>query len=127
MLVFPDIEQDIVAGLKEQFPMVRIGTKKLPADQQPAVQIVVTATYGSEKSVSPVLRFAGIVLDVYADDYGTANSTALEACGALMLLVGENLKHVKLVSGPTRMGDDTGQEHRAISAEIVVKANDQNI
>ena len=89
-------------------------------------QIVVTATYAGEKTVSPVLRFGGIVLDVFADDYGTANTLALEACAVLMTLTGENIKHVKLVSGPTRMGDDTGQEHRAISAEVVVTATDFN-
>lgn len=126
MIIFPDLELTVVEGLADYFEGVRIGTKKLPANQQPATQIVVTATYAGEKTVSPVLRFAGIVLDIYADDYGTANSLALEAAAVLQTLTGENVKHVKLVSGPTRMGSDTGQEHRAISAEVVVKANDLN-
>lgn len=126
MIIFADLEIGIVEGLADYFEDVRVGTKKLPADQQPSSQIVVTATYAGEKTGVPVLRYAGIVLDIYADDYGTANSLALEAAAVLQTLTGNDIKHVKLVSGPTRMGSDTGQEHRAISAEVVVKATDLN-
>ena len=126
MILFPDIEPELVDALKTYFPMIRVATKKAPADQQPPVQIVVTASYSNENTATSVLRYAGIVLDIYADDYATASSTALEAVAVLQTVIGESVKHVKLIAGPTRMGDDTGQEHRAISAEVVVKATDLN-
>ena len=122
MLQFPDIEPIIVSVLKAHFTTVRVGTKKLPADQQPAKQIVVTVAYGNEKSISPVLRYAGVVLDIYASNYADASSLALEATAVLRTVTGASIKEVSIISGPTRMGDDTGQEHRAISAELVVKA-----
>lgn len=126
MILFPDLEVLLVDILNSYYPDIRVATKKAPADQQPQVQIVITATYANEKSVSPVLRYAGIVLDVYADDYSTANTLALEVAAVVQTATGESIKKVSIVSGPTRMGDDTGQEHRALSAELVVKATDYN-
>lgn len=126
MIIFPDIETDLVSSLSDYFEDVRVATKKAPADQQPASQIVITVAYGNEKTVSPVLRYAGVVLDIYADDYATASGLALEATAVLQTVTGENIKQVSIISGPTRMGDKTGQEHRAVSAEVVVRANDLN-
>ena len=126
MIIFPDIEVELVALLKDFYPMLPVATKKAPANDQPPVQIVVTGSYASENSVSPVLRFAGVVIDIYADDYATANALGLEVVAVLQTAIGENIKQVSIVSGPVRMGDDTGQEHRAISAEVVVKATDYN-
>ena len=126
MIIFPDIEITLVDVLSDYFEDVRVATKKAPADQQPSSQIVITATYANEKSVSPVLRYAGVVLDIYADDYATASGLALEATAVLQTATVEGIKQVSIISGPTRMGDDTGQEHRAVSAEVVVRANDLN-
>lgn len=126
MIIFPDIEPELVELLSDYFEDVRVGTRKLPADQQPESQIVVTVAYANEKTVSPVLRYAGVVLDIFASDYATASGLALEATAVLQTATGENIKQVSIVSGPTRMGDDTGQEHRAVSAEVVVKATDLN-
>lgn len=124
MIIFPDIEPTIVSALSDYFEGVRVATKKAPADQQPSEQIVVTAAYGNEKTVSPVLRYCSVVLDIFADSYQTASELALEAVAVIQSVTGENIKQVSIVSGPTRMGDKTGQEHRAISAELVVKSND---
>lgn len=126
MIIFPDIEVELVALFTEFYSDYRVATKKAPADAQPAVQIVISAAYASENGLSPVLRFSGVVIDIYADDYATANQLGLEATAVLQTAIGENIKQVSIISGPVRMGDNTGQEHRAISAEVVVKATDFN-
>jgi hypothetical protein len=126
MIIFRDIEKDIYSTLHAAFPSVRVATKKAPANEQPATQIVITASYGNEKSVSPVLRYAGVVIDVYGDDYDTVSTLALQVAARLQTVTGTYVKKVSLTSGPVRMGSDTGQEHRAISAEVTVKATNYN-
>jgi hypothetical protein len=126
MILFPDVETNLVSLLQSAFPTIRVATKKAPANEQPSQQIVLSVSYASENPATPVLRYAGVVLDVYGDDYATVSTTARQVVARLRNAVGANIKKVSIVSGPTRMGDDTGQEHRAISAEIVVKATDYN-
>lgn len=122
MIIFADIEKTIYSALHAAFPTTRVATKKAPADAQPSEQIVLTVAYGNEKSVSPVLRYAGVVVDIYADGYDRASTLALQAAAVLQTVTGSSIKKVSITSGPVRMGSDTGQEHRAISAEVVVKA-----
>lgn len=126
MIIFQDIEKDIYSSLQAAFPTVRVATKKAPADQQPATQIVITVAYGNEKSVSPVLRYAGVVVDVFGDDYDTVSTLAFQVAAELQDVTGTYIKKVSLTSGPVRMGSDTGQEHRALSAEVTVKATTYN-
>ena len=79
-----------------------------------------------QNTTAPLLRYAGVVIDCYADDYASASELAYLVESGLRSLTSENIKHVSITAGPSRMGEESGQEHRAISAEVVVQAYDLN-
>lgn len=125
-IIYPDIETILVAHLSESLGNdVRVGTIKTPADQPlPPKQVVVTVAYAGDKEPSQVLKFAGVVLDIYADTYAEASTLALQAEAALRQSTGNEIKFVEIIAGPTRLAEETPQQRRSISAEVTVKATD---
>ncbi len=125
-IIYPDIEKVLVAHLQNSLGNdVRVATKKTPADQTPpAKEVVVVVAYAGDKEPSQVLKFAGVVLDIYANDYATASTLALQTEAALRQATGNEIKFVEIIAGPTRLAEETPQERRSISAEVTVKATD---
>lgn len=126
-IIYPDIETVLVAHLSESLGNgVRVGTIKTPADQpQPSNQVVVTVAYAGDKEPSQVLKFAGVVLDIYADTYEDASGLALQAEAALRnAIVAGPIKFVEIIAGPIRVAEETSQQRRSISAEVTVKGTD---
>lgn len=123
-VIYPDIEKVLVAYLQDALGAgVHVATKKVAPDlEQPEYQVVLTATYGSEKT--PVSRFAGVVLEVYADSYADASDLALTVEAELRGIPHSSgpIKALEILSGPTRLGEETEQEKRSLAAEVVVKA-----
>ena len=122
---YNDIEKDlvafIIAGLADG--SVRVGTMKLPATKtEPPKQVVISATLGAETEI--MLRYGQVVIDVYANDYATASDLGYKVESLVRRATGTNIKHVTVQTGPVRLGDDSGQERRSLSAEVVVKATD---
>jgi hypothetical protein len=123
-IIFPDIEKTIVAYLDGALPSdVRVGTKKLAGDaEQPAKQVVVQVTYANDKT--PVLRFAGVIVDVFADTYADASDLAFLVEARLRDCTGEHIKKVDLIAGPSRDPEETQQERRTLSLEVTVLGSD---
>lgn len=122
---YNDIEIDLVAAIKTGLndSSVRVGTMKLSAtSSEPPKQVIVSATLGAEVEV--MIRYGQVVIDVFANDYATASDLAYKVESILRRATGTNIKHVTVQTGPVRIGDDSGQEHRSLSAEVVVKATD---
>lgn len=129
MYAFPDIEPEIVVGLTDYLNDngIRVATrKKAPGSTEPDRQVIITVTLANERTDTPLLRYAGVVIDVFANDYLTASNLAYQVEAGLRSLTGEHIKRVSMTAGPTRIGEESGQEHRAISAEVVVQAYDLN-
>lgn len=124
---YNDIEIDLVAAIKTGLndTSVRVGTMKLPAtNSEPPKQVVISATLGAEVEV--MIRYGQVVIDVFANDYATASDLAYKVESILRRATGTNIKHVSVQTGPVRLGDDSGQERRSLSAEVTVKAADTN-
>ena len=121
-VIYPDIEATLVAHLKTALGSgVNVATKKVaPGLTQPAQQVVITANYVGDKE--QMLKYAGLVVDIYADGDIAATNLALLTEAHLRTAVVGAIKKVEILSGPTRQGDDADQEKRSISAEVVVKA-----
>lgn len=121
-IIFPDIEKTLVSHLKSALgSSVYVATKKAPADAtQPQKQVVVSASFAGDRD--PVSRFAGVVVEVYANTYAEASTLALLTEAHLRTCTGDQIKRVDIITGPVRLGDETEQEKRSISAEVVVKA-----
>lgn len=130
--IFPDIEPVIVSHLVDSLagidsPLstgVRVGTVKLPADaEQPAKQVVVTAAYQNQTEYR-VTAEASAVIEVYADDYGTASYLALLIGALIVQIPGEHIKRSVVALGPVRTSDEGPQEKRSMTVDFIVKATD---
>ncbi len=124
-IIYPDIEKTLVAYLEDLLdPDTRVGTKKLAGDAtQPAKQVVVQVAYSNDKT-TPVLRFAGVIVDIFADTYEDASDLAFLVEALLRECTGEQIKKVELIAGPSRIAEETPQERRTLSLEVTVKGTD---
>lgn len=124
MIIYPDIEKTLVAYLEGVLDSdVRVGTIKLAGDaEQPAKQVLVQVTYSNDRT--PVTRFAGVVVDIFADTYAEASDLAFLVEAYLREATGEHIKKVELIAGPARIAEETAQQRRTISLEVTVKGSD---
>ena len=130
-VIFPDVELTLVSYLNGALTSlgnalatgVRVATKKAQPDEtQPAKQVVVNAAYNGE--INYVTKLASVTLEVYATDYGTANSLGLLIESLIRGSIGEEIKRVTVRLGPVRTVEDSDYEKRSIDVEIVVKGSD---
>lgn len=123
-IIYPDVESTLVAHFKSVLTGVYVATKKHPpvkiGETVPTKQVIITATGAGDRD--PVTKYAGVVLEIYANDDITASNLALEVEAKLRNSVGAVIKKVEIIAGPVRLGEDNHQEKRSISAEVVVKA-----
>lgn len=120
-VIYADIEATLVAYLKTALPDVHIATKKVgPDKEQPEKQIVITVAWAGDKE--QVLKYAGVVLDVYADNDIACTNLALLAEAHLREATVDAIKKVVIIAGPIRQTEDSNQEKRSISAEVTVQA-----
>lgn len=126
-VLFPDIEKTVVAFLKEaivgtDYEGARVATKKaLPDETQPALQLVAMANYQAEENY--VLKSASLLLEVWADDYATANAFSLWVEAKVRDIVGHPIKQATVLLGPVRDADETRQEVRRLDVELLVKGS----
>ena len=126
MVIFPDIEKIIVEYLAAEFQseFFRVSVKKTPAEQpQPDNEIVVTAAYGAEDN--HVMKTASLTLEVYANNYASANSLALSVESFIRNCTGEFIKRAIVLLGPVRIEEEGQMEKRAIDIELIVRGSTQ--
>lgn len=122
-VIFPDIEQILVAHLKSVLPnTVRVATKKAPADQtQPAQQVVIVGNYTG--TLDDVRQEATVTIDVFATDYKTASDLARTVAALVVEPPMEHIKRATVVLGPVRLADSGPDEKRSLSVELIVKGS----
>ena len=123
MLIYPDIETDLISFFQTYLPDIRVGTKKLPpSEPQPSEQIVVTVTYAGDKDHT--LRYASVTVEVFADTDIEASTLALQVEAYLRTATGPNIKKVEMLVGPMRVAEQGPQELRSMAAELTIKGSD---
>lgn len=132
MLIFPDIEKELVAYFNQALENigtdlatdVRVGTIHSQPDQEtPNKQIVIIGSYNSE-TLDRVTKFATVTLEVYADDYATASSLGLLAEALVRECTGASIKKAEVRLGPVRTNEEGQQERRSLDVELIVKGTD---
>jgi hypothetical protein len=125
VIYYEDIEAELVGFLSDNLdPDEVLVATKVPAPDEtdlPDNFLVVTVAPGQDKS--PVTRFYGVVLELYAKDYATASALSREVDFWIRNATGaRSIKSVRVINGPIRLGDDGPKEKRSFSAELIVKA-----
>ena len=127
-VIYPDVEPLIVAHLVNELAAidteltagVRVATKKAaPEVAQPAKQVVVLAQYG--RDLDEVRKALTCSLDIWCDDYQTANELALVVAAAIKTIVSDPIKLAEVTLGPSRLSEKSEEEHRIISVDMIVK------
>ena len=120
-LAFPDVEQVLVAYLKDNLDGTYVSVKKATPDTDPAPerQVVIAVGYNAEKD--RVLRNASLTVDCYALGYIEANDLALAVEYLLRQATVGPIKAVDVRVGPVRVSDESQYEKRSIDAGLVVK------
>lgn len=121
---YEDIERELVEFLTQRVGgSAIVATKKRPADHPDADadQVIITVAPAGDKT--PVTRFVGVVLEIYASTYQQASN--LSRMTEMYLRQApeftRSIKRVEIIAGPIRLPEDGVQEKRSISAELVVK------
>lgn len=126
-VIYADIEKTLVAHLQTALgSTVYVATKKhapgTTESPEPSKQVVVMVNWAGDKE--QMIKYAGIVIEVFADTYADASTLALQVEAHLREATVGAIKKVSIIAGPIRIGDNTAQEKRSISAEAVVQAAD---
>lgn len=126
-VTFPDLELLAVAYLQTAlvgtaYAGTYVSVKHTgPEYGRPSAQVVVNASYGTEHEY--VLKDATLVIDVYADEYQTANELALLVESLIRGFASGPVKRAEVVLGPVRRTDDSKQELRSLDVRLVVKGS----
>lgn len=132
MLIFPDIEKELVAYFKQALENlgtdlasdVRVATKhSQPDENTPNKQVVIIGSYNSE-TTDRVTKLASVTIEVYANDYATASALGLLVEALVRECTGSEIKRAEVRLGPVRTNEDGQQERRSLDVELVVKGTD---
>lgn len=124
MVIYPDIEELIIAYLKSNlltiagYENVNIAPVKSMSDS--ASEVIVNGSYN--RDLSAVHRAASLVLEVYADSFEKANTLSLVVDALIREATVNDIKKVDVVIGPVRVNEPSTLEKRSLSVDLVVKA-----
>jgi hypothetical protein len=124
-IYYEDIEKEVVSFFLDKLDSdeVLVATKAPGSDETnlPPSWLVITIAPGRDKT--PVTRFYGLTLELYAPDYATASSLSRDVDYFVRNLTeSDSIKSVQVIAGPTRLGEESPKEKRNFSVELVVKA-----
>lgn len=130
-VIFPDPEKTIVSGLVAALEArtepvasgVYVATKMPPASLVPYPSKIVTIRSDGGPKLDEVRQFIRIGVNVYADTYADASELAYLVDALAEDLRGEQIKMVTTVLSPTRVPEDSEQEHRYLTWEIITKGS----
>lgn len=129
-VIFPDLEKTIVNGLQSLLdgrtePMatdVYVATKKPPTDFTPYPEKIVTIRDDGGADLDSVRRLSRIGINVWATEYATASGLAHLINALKDDLLGDEIKMIQTNLSPTRLPEESQEEHRYLVWEVVVKA-----
>lgn len=132
VVIYPDTEKVVVAALQGLLdgsadPVAantRVSTIKAPSDVQPYPEKSVVVRSDGGVDLDKVRRLDRIGINIWAPDYETANDLSRLVAALVRDITGPDIKKVRVVLHPVRIDEAGPEEHRYLTAEIVVKGAD---
>ena len=130
-VIFPDVEELLVSFLIDaladiDLPIadnVRVGTIKLGADAvRPSKEVILVGAYNETLDV--VRRVATATVDVYGDTYEEASELALLVAALIVNCTDGAIKRAVVSLGPVRILEESNQEKRSMTVDLIVKGSD---
>jgi hypothetical protein len=132
--IFPDLELILVDRVKDALALetdpsaedVFVSVKKPPPNLSPYPGTIVTIrSQGSSTDIAGLLRTEGVGVNIYAQEYGAANTLARIVESVMRNIVGGTLKRIDAISAPTRVTNDGNEEQRYLTFNVIVMAQDK--
>lgn len=132
--IFPDLELALVDRIVEALALetdpvaedVFVSVKKPPPNLEPYPgKIVTIRSQGASTTIPELLRTEGLGVNIYAANYGDANTLARIVESVVRNCVGGTLKRIDATSAPTRVNNDGIEEQRYLTFNVVVMAQDK--
>ena len=128
-VVFPDIELFLVTALQNQLDAstepvasgVFVGVKKPRTDTNPYPPKTVIIRSDGGADLDHVRRSERVGINIWCPTYGEANDLARLVAALIRGVTGTEVKNVRIGLHPTRIDEDGPEEHRYLTAELVVK------
>lgn len=131
--IFPDIESLVIGRLQDYLDIrtesvcdnVLVAAVKPAPDEVPyPTHIVTVRSDGASIKVRGITRSERIGINVYAPSYGEANALSRIVESVMRDLAWGDIKLVETVSSPIRIGNESKEEQRYLTFDLVVKATD---
>jgi hypothetical protein len=130
IVIYPDTEKVLVAALQglldgrsESIAAdVHVSTIKPPSDLTPYPSKTVVIRSDGGADLDHVRRLDRISVNIWAPNYSDANELARLVASLIRDVTGDAIKNVRLVLHPVRVDEEGPDEHRYLTAEVVVKA-----
>ena len=124
MVIYPDIEELIIAYLKSNLLTItgyeNVNIAPIKSMNDNASEVIIQGAYNND--ISKVHRAASLVIEVYADTFEKANTLSLIVDALIREATVNDIKKVDVVVGPIRLAEASSSEKRSLSVDLVVKA-----
>lgn len=131
-VIFPDVEKVLVAGLKaviadrtEAFCQdVWVSTIKPGPKVTPYPERIIVVRSDGGPQLDDVRKMTRIGLTVFAKSYADASDLSYMVAGLVRTLTGEHIKLVEVILSPVRIDEESEEEVRYMTLEIITKGYD---
>jgi len=134
MVIFPDVEKVLVAGLKTALTSrvepvaaaVHVSTIKPAPDVFPYPTAIVTIRSDGGQMLDPVRKTERIGINVWCSGtqaYENASELAHLVTALMKSLTGDAIKYIDNILSPIRIDEESTEEHRYMTFELVVKGS----
>ena len=129
MVIFPDVEKILVAGLRAAIDVrtesytnnVFIATKKPGPKTNPYPNRIITIRTDGGPQLDDVRKMERIGLTVYATTYEDASDLSRLVGALVRTLTGEYIKLVEVILSPVRVDEESQEEVRYMTLEVITK------
>lgn len=129
MVIFPDVEKILVAGLKASLDSreeaftdsVYVSTKKPGPKTTPYPTKIITIRSDGGPQLDDVRKLERIGINVYANNYADASDLSRMVAALVRGLTGEYIKFVEIILSPVRVDEESQEEVRYMTLEVTTK------
>jgi hypothetical protein len=130
-VIFPDVERVMVAALKAALELrtepyaqnVSVSTIKPAPDVTPYPERMIVVRADGGPMLDHVRKNERVGLTIWADTYEDANALSRLLEALVKGMTGEHIKFVNVVLSPVRVAEESTQECRYMTLELITKGS----
>jgi hypothetical protein len=129
-VIFPDTEKVLIAAIKEALSTrtesysqnVYVATKKPAPDVKPYPSRIITIRGDGGPELDHVRKLERVGVNVWCNTYSDASDLSRLIEALFRTMTGDQIKLVTVVLSPVRVDEESTQENRYMTLEVITKA-----